>query len=155
MFVTIRQAGKSDTDAVTSAGVDAQRFQIDLLGRIPPSGRSDFYGPLIDRNTVWLIEEGSNTVGVIALERVDDHLLVRNIGVVPSRRGRGYGRRLLDFAEQRARELSLGELRLYTNALNKPAIAIFEHVGYVAFGTHASSFPGHVLIDMAKRIDAA
>jgi ribosomal protein S18 acetylase RimI-like enzyme len=155
MLVTIRQAGKSDTDAVTSTGVDAQRFQSDLLGHVPPSGRSDFYGPLIDRNTVWLIEEGSDIVGVIVLERIDDHLLVRNIGVVPSRRGRGYGRRLLDFAEQRARELSLGELRLFSNSLNKPAIAIFEHVGYVAFGTHASRFPGQVLIDMAKRIHAA
>jgi ribosomal protein S18 acetylase RimI-like enzyme len=155
MRTRIRQAQPSDTAAVISAGVAAQQSQIALIGRVPPSGRPEHYGPFVERNAVWVIEEGASVVGVIILEHVDDHLMILTIGVIPSRQGRGYGKRLMEFAEQRARELGLGEVRLFSNSLNKPAIAVFEHLGYTAFGTHPSRFPGHVLVDMAKRIDGA
>ena len=59
-----------------------------------------------------------------------DHLLVVNVAVSPARQGRGYGRALLAHAEEVARSLGLGEMRLYTSARLTGNAKLYERAGY-------------------------
>ena len=56
---------------------------------------------------------------------------MENLAVRPADQGRGVGRRLLTLAEQRARDLGLAELRLYTNAAMTENLAYYPRRGYV------------------------
>jgi GNAT superfamily N-acetyltransferase len=76
-------------------------------------------------------EEANNQIdGLIVLVAEDGTLLVENVAVRPERQGRGLGRRLLAFAEFRARTLGLAALRLYTNEKMTANIALYESLGY-------------------------
>jgi len=88
------------------------------------------------------------------IEEKPDHVLIYSIAVRPDRQGLGHGRVLLDFADRGARELGVSEVRLYTNRLMERNIAIYKRSGFAVTGTRShSTRAGHVVVDMAKRID--
>jgi GNAT superfamily N-acetyltransferase len=65
--------------------------------------------------------------GIAVLEENTEYLLIYSIAVRPEAQRKGYGRALLDFADRRAIELGLCEVRLYTNEQmerppNRPAL---------------------------------
>jgi ribosomal protein S18 acetylase RimI-like enzyme len=82
------------------------------IGREPAPMREDV-GEAISRAEVYVTDERD---GVIELVPGADHLLVPVVAVRPASQGRGVGSRMLRFAETRAAELGLRELRLFTNA---------------------------------------
>ena len=69
-------------------------------------------------------------LGVLVTESRPDHLLVENIAVSPEARGLGVGARLLERAEQEARDRGLAEIRLYTNAKMTENLAYYPRRGY-------------------------
>jgi ribosomal protein S18 acetylase RimI-like enzyme len=73
---------------------------------------------------------GDPVVGVLVLVPEADHLFLESIAVHPQGHGRGLGRRLLAFTEDRARERGLPEIRLYTNALMWENQKIYPRYGY-------------------------
>lgn len=75
---------------------------------------------------------GEPVTGVLVLVPRGDHLFLESIAVSPDAQGRGIGGRLLDFADARARELGLPEIRLYTNALMWENQCLYAHCGYEA-----------------------
>lgn len=52
------------------------------------------------------------------------------IGLVPSARGIGWGRKLLDKLLDEARSLGLGEVQLTVGLANVPAIRLYQRVGF-------------------------
>ncbi len=87
------------------------------------------YGEAVDAGAVWVT--GHPVVGLISLTRTDGEvMLVENVAVHPDEQGSGLGRRLMDFAEQRARQLGIGRLALYTNEVMTENQAIYQHLGY-------------------------
>lgn len=70
----------------------------------------------------------------LALAAKPDHLLIWSVAVRPCRQHGGLGRALLAFAERRAMELGLPEVRLYTHARMARNIAIYERAGYARVG---------------------
>ena len=64
-----------------------------------------------------MVEADGEVAGVIVLIPGGDHLLIENVAVAPNAQGHGLGRELMAFAERRAAELGMAELRLYTNQL--------------------------------------
>jgi ribosomal protein S18 acetylase RimI-like enzyme len=88
--------------------------------------------------------------GVIVLVSGDDHLLVENVAVAPGMQGRGLGGELMRFAERRATELGVGELRLYTNELMTENLALYPALGYVETGRRAED--GLSCVYFSKRL---
>lgn len=76
------------------------------------------------------IGAGTQAAGLIVLVPADNYLLLENVAVVPSAQGRGVGGALLRFAEDHARSLGLGEIRLYTNAAMTENLAYYPRRGY-------------------------
>ena len=73
---------------------------------------------------------GEPVIGVIVLMSEEDSLLVENVAVSPAAQGNGYGRRLMEFAEQQARSRGLSRLTLYTNEIMTENLVIYSRLGY-------------------------
>ena len=92
------------------------------------------YGALVRDDAVTVAIDQGAIVGVLVLRPQSESLLLENVAVVPEEQGRGIGRTLIAFAEERARELKLGKITLYTNALMSESLSLYRRLGYVEVG---------------------
>ncbi len=87
---------------------------VERIGREPAPMLED-YTALIRAGEVWVLAEGGEVLGVLVMRPAEDHLFVDNVAVAPRHQGKGLGRELVAFAEEKAAEHGLPEVRLYTN----------------------------------------
>jgi ribosomal protein S18 acetylase RimI-like enzyme len=128
-MLSMRQAVAADAAAVRALTREAYHKWVAVTGREPLPMRVDYVEALA-RHRFDLLHEDGVLVALIETERNDDHLLIVNVAVAPSRQKRGLGRRLLAHAEQLAQQEQLGTLRLYTNARMVENIALYKSLGY-------------------------
>jgi ribosomal protein S18 acetylase RimI-like enzyme len=129
----IRPAQASEVDEVRQLVRDAYEPYVPRLGQEPAPMRAD-YEALVHEGVVSVaIAEGS-IVGVLVLRPQPDSLILENVAVVPARQGRGIGRALIAFAEERARQLELNKITLYTNAQMTENLSLYRRLGYVEVG---------------------
>ena len=93
--------------------------------------------PPRERGTTWsrLPSSGFSTLDETTAE-------LKRMYVVPSLRGRGIGRRIVEALEREARLLGSTKLVLETGTRLKPAVKLYEATGYVRiplFGEYLSS----------------
>lgn len=124
----IRLAESADQAAVEAIVRAAYEPWVPVIGVKPLPMIAD-YGALIAGEHVYVLENGELDA-LIVLEREIDVLLIENVAVRPDRQGRGLGRRLMAFAEFRARSLKLPALRLYTNEKMVSNIGLYRSLGY-------------------------
>jgi len=130
----------------------------DLVLDAPAVPVTEDYAPRVAAGEVWLLEEEMATpmglpAGLIVLETHPDHVMIFSVAVAPGHQGRGSGRRLLEFADARARACGLTELRLYTNARMTRNIALYTRYGYRETGRRANPLrPGWIRVDMTRTL---
>lgn len=127
--MVIRQAAVADVAAIEAIVTAAFTPYIARIGR-PPGPMLEDYAALVRDGAVWLHRSAARIDGVLVLLREPTHLLVDVVAVDPSMRGRGVGRALLEFAEQHAATLGLGELQLFTHQLMFENIALYARTGW-------------------------
>lgn len=150
----IRLAGPDDRVAVEALTEEAYRPYTDVFDA-PPVPVTEDYRPHIAAGGVWLLESGKRLAGVIVLENEPDHLMIFSVAVSPQFQGRGFGARLLRWAEDRARVAGLPEIRLYTNARMEKNIALYGAFGFVETGRRANPMrAGWTAVDMVKRLES-
>ena len=130
--MVIRPATADDVHDIEQIVVAAYTPYIARIGR-PPAPMAADYAHLVATGTVDVLVDDA-VAGVVVTVVETDHLLIENVAVAPWAQGRGHGRRLLDHAEHRARELGLPELRLYTNALMTENLQLYPKLGYIETG---------------------
>jgi ribosomal protein S18 acetylase RimI-like enzyme len=64
----------------------------------------------------------------------DDHIHLESVAVLPSRSGKGVGKRLIDHAEQFAQQAGLKAVELYTNEAMAENLAMYSKLGYQVIG---------------------
>src|SRR4051794_25550342 len=111
---TIRLALPADVETVVAITDAAYTHYIPRLGRKPQPMVTD-YGPMIANEEVWLLEVDDHPIGVLVLQKKPDHLLIYNVAVSPSHQKRGFGRKLLAWAEKQTEQAGYQLIRLYTN----------------------------------------
>lgn len=124
----IRPAEAADTPVVRAIVTAAYEPWATVIGVAPLPMTAD-YADLIARGRVHVLGNGE-VDALIVLEPEADALLVENVAVRPDRQGRGLGRRLMTFAEFRARSLGLPAIRLFTNEKMIANIGLYESLGY-------------------------
>lgn len=144
----IRLAESADRAAVETIVQAAYGPWVEVIGARPLPMVAD-YGELIAQGQVYVLENGEIDA-LIVLEVTDGVLLVENVAVRPDRQGRGLGRRLMAFAEFRARSLGLTALRLYTNEKMASNIDLYESLGYRETGREARN--GRSVVHMRKKL---
>jgi ribosomal protein S18 acetylase RimI-like enzyme len=130
----IRPAKAADCAAVEAIVRAAYSIYLDRMGK-PPGPMLDDYAAQIAAGTVSVLEDADGVVAsMIVLLRRDDHLLLDNIAVRPDRQGRGFGRRLIAFAEGETQRLGFSEIRLYTHRTMTENIALYTRLGFEETG---------------------
>lgn len=151
---TIRLATVDDYDAVVDCVKAAFTKWIDIIGMKPMALTADYHD-LINRGVTYVIDgsQSAELAGLVIIYPVDDSLYVDTIGVNPAYQKHGLGRRLLTFAEEKAREAGLTKMTLVTNALQLSNQDYYRKNGYVE--THREILePGRVGVWMAKTLAA-
>jgi ribosomal protein S18 acetylase RimI-like enzyme len=111
----------------------------------------DDYGALIDDRRVLVVEHGGSVQGILVLIPQDDAMLLDNVAVAPSSQGLGLGRRMLQYAEQAAKEAGYRAIRLYTNEAMTENIRLYSALGYSE--THRIEEKGLKRVYMIKALD--
>ena len=133
MPVSVRVARLEDAAVIGDLVRGSYAKYVERLGREPAPMLED-YAALIEAGEVWVLVEGEEVLGVLVMRAAEDHLFVDNVAVAPGHQGRGLGRELVAFAEERARREGLGEIRLYTNEKMWENLAVYEKLGFEETG---------------------
>ncbi len=145
----IRRAIPTDAPAIRSLTRDAYAKWVPLIGREPWPMIADYdvavRNPLID-----LLMVDGDLVALVEMIARPDCLMVENLAVAPAHQSRGYGRLLMQHAEQVAAALGQSTLRLYTNQRFTENIALYSRLGYQIDREEAVSVG--VVVHMSKLI---
>jgi len=80
---------------------------------------------------IFVVAEGERCVGCVALIKMDDGVFeVSKMAVSPELRGRGVGRRLLEYTVEQARRLGAKSLFLGSSTKLKNAVHLYESIGF-------------------------
>jgi ribosomal protein S18 acetylase RimI-like enzyme len=149
-MITIRPAAEADAPVLQQITVTAYQHYVARIGREPAPMTADYAAAVRD-GQAWIAEDDDGAaVGLLILIPHPDHLLLENIAVLPAAQGLGLGARLLAFVEERAAELGLPEIRLYTNEAMTENIAYYPRHGYTE--THRAGQGGFRRVFFSKRL---
>jgi GNAT superfamily N-acetyltransferase len=130
--IEIRPAVSEDAVAVDRIARDAYAPYVSRIGREPAPMSAD-HALLIARGEVWVAAHEDELSGFVVLRAGAESLLLESVAVSTPYRGQGIGRELIAFAERHARELGLGSVELYTNALMTENLRYYPRLGYVEY----------------------
>ena len=106
----------------------------------------------------YLIREKETFIGYLAVQPKTDELFLSKIYVRRSKRGRGYGRKAVQFVEALAREGGFRKIALTVNKNNTDSIRAYEKFGFVSTGGLVQDIGGGFVMDdyrMEKNVHAA
>jgi GNAT superfamily N-acetyltransferase len=152
--LAVRLATAADVPVLRSIAAAAYLPYVPRIGRAPAPVDADYAGAAA-RGEAWLAvcaaAVGADAaVGLIVLVPEAGYLLLENVAVLPSCQGRGVGSLLLRFAEAKAVELGLVEIRLYTNEAMTENLAYYPRHGYRE--THRGEQDGFRRVYFSKQL---
>ena len=132
-MTTIRPAQPEDAAAVGDCVRAAYTMYIARIGT-PPGPMLDDYAARIAQEVVYVLDDGDAVQGLVVTWPEGDDQFLDNIAVHPRAQGQGWGRQLLAFVEQLARQGGRGAIRLYTNEAMTENLALYRRWGFVETG---------------------
>jgi len=124
-----RKAKPKDSIGVARLAERAYQHYVPVIGAMPLPMEVD-YRAMIDEDEVWIAGPADNPFACLVLKPEPDHMLIWSIAIDPERQGNGFGRGLLQFAIQRAIELDLREVRLFTNVKMHENLKWYARYGF-------------------------
>jgi len=126
----IRKASAEDAASLEHCMVSAYAGYQQRMGgaRLPPMDVD--YRAEIENYPTWVVESEDRILGGLIMTFEGDQASIANIAVGPEFQGQGIGGELLRFAESRARDNNVSELRLATHVLLDENIALYRHLGW-------------------------
>jgi ribosomal protein S18 acetylase RimI-like enzyme len=149
--VEIRRAASEEVPAISAIVEAAYSPFVSRIGRAPAPVGADYRG-LVAAGDVWVGESDGQLVGVLVLRPADDVLELENVAVDPAHQRRGFGRSLIAFAEQHARDLGLTAVTLYTNEAMVENLRLYPRLGFVETGRRVED--GFRRVYFRKDLDA-
>lgn len=132
MSVMMRRARVDDAPRLAEIAVAAYSAYLSRLPEgVRPAPMDANYKAAIESGEVCIAEDEGQIAGRLVLIPSENHLLLENIAVHPDFQGRGIGRQLLALAEDRAVDLGLRSIRLYTNEVMVENQRLYEHLDYI------------------------
>ncbi len=111
---------------------------------------------LEDGYDYYIITDEGSRVGYLAVKQEGtDSLFLSKVYVLKSYRGKGLGRKAMDFVRQYAESKELKKVKLTVNKNNKGSIRAYEKVGFVNCGSVVMDIGGGYVMDdylMEKRV---
>lgn len=145
----IRPAVPADRAAIEAIVKAAYEVYVPRMGQ-PPGPMLDDYAARIAAAEAFVLEHGGAVAGVLVLIDRPGALLLDNVAVAASARGRGIGRRLIAFAEAEATRRGHPEIALYTHETMTENVAMYLKLGYRETGRGEQA--GYSRVFMRKRV---
>jgi ribosomal protein S18 acetylase RimI-like enzyme len=147
---TFRKAVAEDAEAIRRVVRAAYAKWVPLIGREPLPMKVD-YGRALKEHDIDLLFADTTLVGLIETVEQPDHLWVENIAVLPEAQGRGFGKALLSFADDKAVWSKRAVIRLLANEAFAANIALYERAGF-AVDRKEPFHLGGVIVYMSKKL---
>jgi len=128
----LRPAKPDDAPGIAACVCQAYAGYIERIGKQPGPMLED-YAEVIRQFHVHVAELDRRIIGAIVLKITSDGFYVDNVAVLPSVKGQGVGRLLLQFAETEARRQSYDSICLATHELMTENRALYSRIGYVEY----------------------
>jgi ribosomal protein S18 acetylase RimI-like enzyme len=145
----LRRALRGDIPALAALQQAAYAPLKARIGTFLPPADADF-SEIFETMEIWLEGRAEGLNAALILDPRTDHLLVWSIAVAPARKGAGLGSALLDFAESRALQAGLAEVRLYTNERFTENVAWYQRRGYAI--ERIEEMPDRRRVHFSKRL---
>lgn len=128
--ILIEKARNADVKAMARCAQKAYGHYIERLGK-EPGPMVDDYSVRVRDNDAFVVRRNSEVIGFLVLVMDEFCCLLDNVAVDPEYAGDGIGKKLVQFAENQAREKGYAELELYTHERMTENIAMYLKWGYV------------------------
>jgi GNAT superfamily N-acetyltransferase len=145
----LRRAVTADLPAIAALQREAYAPLTARIGRKPMPVDADF-SALLRTMEIWVLDGQHGLDAVLILDPSEDHLLIWSIAVAERRKGRGLGRDLLAFAEDRAARAGVGVVRLFTNERFTENLAWYARRGYAV--DRVEELEGRRIVHLARRL---
>lgn len=127
----IRKAVPEDEKRIREIAQSSYAIYLDRMA-LKPFPMLDDYAVHIDNGTIYVLEARGNIKGyMVLLDNGENCLLIDNLAVDDSCQKRGYGRALMNFAEEEARRRKAKYIELYTNEAMHENLAWYARMGYI------------------------
>lgn len=126
----IRMAHAGDLDEIQICARAAYLKYVVRMNQDPAPMHADFASQ-IAQGHVHVAQSGPIIAGYVVFHQEEDHICLENVAVLPALAGNGIGKRLIQYAERAAQQLSLTAIELYTNEAMTENLAMYPKLGYV------------------------
>jgi len=148
----LRRATPADAPAFAALARKAYARWTALIGLPPMPAVADYDAILADPAwECWIVDAAGGPEASLALQIEPRSFDLYSIAVDPGAQGSGLGRKLMLFAERRARERGYREISLFTNVKMVANRAFYRRLGYEETGR--ADYAGRSAATMTKRLD--
>ena len=128
--IHVRPALPADAPDMLACVESAYYHYIERIGK-KPGPMLDDYAEVVSQHQVYVAEAQGNIAGILVLIKQADGILLDNIAVHSDFQGRGIGSKLVNLAEEQARQQGYQALELYTHELMGENHQAYLKLGYV------------------------
>lgn len=126
----IRKADPADVTDIIACAHAAYGMYVERIGRKPAPMIADF-AALVERGVVYIGKDAANQMcGFVVYYSRGDSVHLENVAVAPSQQGHGYGKLLVAFVEDQARDGGFSGVELYTNEKMTENQTLYPRLGY-------------------------
>lgn len=146
----IRLAALEDKAILEAIAHDAYALYLERMDKKPFPMLDDYKAHIEAKHAFVLEEQGKIAGYIILIPEEKTTLLLDNIGVRPCFQKKGYGKKLMLFAEEWAKEQGYCSIILYTNIVMRENLAYYPALGYTE--THRIEEKGYSRVYFKKEI---
>lgn len=129
----IRKAEVSDATALKNIADKAYGIYYGRLTN-PPLPLLTNYSEKVREGNIYVYESDGEIHGMVTIVDAEDHIVLRNLAVLPSSQGNGYGSMPINFVEREAKCRGFYEVHLWTREEMKENIKYYRAIGYLFNG---------------------
>lgn len=146
----IRKARPEDEKRIREIAEISYSIYLDRMDR-KPFPMLDDYAAHIANGAIFVLEDEEGIKGYVVLFPAEDgSLLLDNVAVDNNCQKRGYGRALINFAEEEARRRKLNAVTLYTNEAMRENLVWYPRLGFIETGRHEDK--GYNRVYFSKKV---
>ncbi len=131
--MTIRLAKLSDLPVIEDCAYKSYEMYVSRIGQKPAPMVAD-YEDHITEQTLYVMEDEGQVVGFIVFYRQEDYIHIESVAVFPELQSKGYGSRLIEYAEELSQALGLNKVELFINEEMTESTHFYPARGYTEFG---------------------
>ena len=95
----------------------------------------------------FFVTLGGENIGYIGIQPEDELLFLSKLYLKKQYRGHGYGRQMLDFVTQQARELGKSGVYLTVNRFNDGSVGVYRATGFTVVRTQVTDIGNGYVMD--------